>query len=38
MLQDYLPVLMQILIASGFAASTLLVSVLVGKSGKSNAM
>jgi NADH-quinone oxidoreductase subunit A len=38
MLQDYLPVLMQILIASGFAASTLLVSVLVGKSGKRNAM
>jgi NADH-quinone oxidoreductase subunit A len=38
MLQDYLPVLMQILIASGFAASTLAVSVLLGKSGKRNAM
>ncbi len=38
MLQDYLPVLMQILIASGFAASTLLVSVLLGKSGTRNAM
>lgn len=36
MLQDYLPVLMQILIASGFAAVTLMVSVLVGKSGKRN--
>ena len=29
---------MQILIASGFAASTLLVSVLVGKSGQRNAI
>ena len=38
MLQDFLPVLMQILIASGFAASTLAVSVLLGKSGKRNAM
>lgn len=36
MLQDYLPVLMQILIASGFAAITLAVSVLVGKSGTSS--
>ncbi|MDB6135505.1 MAG: nadh-ubiquinone/plastoquinone oxidoreductase chain 3 [Verrucomicrobiales bacterium] len=38
MLQDYLPVLMQILIASGFAAVTLAVSVLLGKSGKRNAI
>jgi NADH-quinone oxidoreductase subunit A len=36
MLQDYLPVLMQILIASGFAATTLAVSVLLGKSGTSS--
>ena len=34
MLREYLPVLLQILIAMLFAASALLVSVLVGKSGK----
>ncbi len=38
MLQDYLPVLMQVLIASGFAVSTLLVSVLLGKSGQRSAI
>src|SRR5213593_3749844 len=34
MLGEYLPVLMQILVAILFAASALVVSVLVGKSGK----
>lgn len=31
MTQDYLPVLIQVLIASGFAAATLVASVLLGK-------
>ena len=34
MLRDYLPVLLQIAVAVGFAASALIVSVLVGRSGK----
>src|SRR5215471_4870835 len=34
MLQEYLPVLLQIIVAILFAGSTLLVSVLVGASGK----
>jgi NADH-quinone oxidoreductase subunit A len=34
MLRDYLPILLQIAIAIGFAGSALLVSVLVGKSGR----
>src|SRR5213593_1846844 len=34
MIQEYLPVLLQIIVAMGFAGSALLVSVLVGKSGK----
>jgi NADH-quinone oxidoreductase subunit A len=34
MLQEYLPVLLQIVVAIGFAASALLISVLVGKTGK----
>jgi NADH-quinone oxidoreductase subunit A len=34
MLRDYLPVLLQIVVAVLFAASALLVSVIVGKSGK----
>src|SRR5436853_6069252 len=34
MLRDYLPVLLQIAVAIGFAGSALLVSVLVGKTGK----
>jgi NADH-quinone oxidoreductase subunit A len=38
MLENYLPVLMQALIAVGFAAVTLLVSVLLGKSAKRNAV
>jgi NADH-quinone oxidoreductase subunit A len=35
--QDYLPVLFQILIALGFAVSTLTASVIFGRSGKRNA-
>src|SRR3954465_7023345 len=37
MLRDYLPVLLQIVVAIGFAGSALLVSVLVGKTGKRTA-
>lgn len=35
--QDYLPVLFQVLIALGFAVSTLTLSVVFGRSGKRNA-
>ncbi len=35
--QDYLPVLFQVLIALGFAVSTLALSVVFGRSGKRNA-
>ena len=38
MLREYLPVLLQIIVAIGFAASALLVSVLVGKSGTRSAL
>jgi len=34
MIQEYLPVLLQIVVAIGFAVSALLVSVLLGKTGK----
>src|SRR5919109_1440396 len=34
MLRDYLPVLLQIVVAVVFAASALIVSILVGKTGK----
>ena len=34
MLRDYLPVLLQIIVAIGFAGAALLVSVLVGATGK----
>src|ERR1043166_8115190 len=34
MLRDYLPILLQIVVAIVFAASALIVSVIVGKSGK----
>lgn len=34
MLRDYLPVLLQIIVAIAFAGSALLVSVIVGKTGK----
>ncbi|HEY1082629.1 MAG TPA: NADH-quinone oxidoreductase subunit A [Prosthecobacter sp.] len=36
MTENYLPVLLQILIAGGFAGVTLLISVLLGKSAKRN--
>jgi len=34
MLREYLPVLLQMIVAVGFAASALLVSIIVGKTGK----
>lgn len=34
MIRDYLPVLLQILVAIGFAVSALIVSVLLGKAGR----
>src|SRR5690349_18212406 len=34
MLRDYLPVLLQIIVAVGFAASALIVSALLGKAGR----
>jgi NADH-quinone oxidoreductase subunit A len=34
MLQEYLPVLLQVVVAVGFAAAVLIVSVVVGKSGR----
>src|SRR3989442_14623981 len=34
MIQEYLPVLLQIIVAVGFAASALIVSVLLGKTGR----
>jgi NADH-quinone oxidoreductase subunit A len=36
MIQDYLPILLQIIIAVGFAASALIASVVLGRSGKRN--
>ncbi len=36
MLEEYLPVLLHLLVAIGFAVSALLVSVLLGKAGKRN--
>src|SRR5207237_384491 len=36
MLRDYLPVLLQIIVAVGFAASALIVSVHLGKAGRRN--
>ena len=38
MLENYLPILLQIVIAGGFAAVTLLISVLLGKSAASSPM
>ncbi|MFD0895434.1 NADH-quinone oxidoreductase subunit A [Luteolibacter ambystomatis] len=38
MLQDYLPIFFQILIALGFAAVTLTLSVVLGRSAKRNAI
>jgi NADH-quinone oxidoreductase subunit A len=37
MLREYLPVLLQVIVAIGFVASALLVSALVGKTGKRTA-
>jgi NADH-quinone oxidoreductase subunit A len=36
MLKEYVPILMQIVVAVGFAASALIVSVLLGRAGKRN--
>ncbi|MDQ3621098.1 MAG: NADH-quinone oxidoreductase subunit A [Verrucomicrobiota bacterium] len=36
MITDYLPILLQVVIAIGFAASALIVSVLLGKTGRRN--
>ena len=36
MVQDYLPVLLQVLVAVGFAGFALLVSVLLGRTGRRN--
>lgn len=38
MLENYLPVLLQVVLAGGFAGVTLLLSVLLGKSAKRNQM
>ncbi|HAL71845.1 MAG: NADH-quinone oxidoreductase subunit A [Verrucomicrobiota bacterium] len=38
MIENYLPVLLQVVLAGGFAGVTLLISVLLGKSAKRNAM
>jgi NADH-quinone oxidoreductase subunit A len=37
MIRDYLPILLQAIIAVGFAVSTLLVSVVLGKAGRTTA-
>lgn len=38
MLEQYLPVLLQVLLASGFAAVTLLISVVMGRAARRNKM
>ncbi len=38
MLEDYFPVLLQVAVAGGFAVATLLLSVLLGKSARRNAV
>ena len=38
MIHDYLPVLLHVLVAIGFAVSALLISVLLGKAGKRSAI
>ena len=38
MLQDYLPILLQVIVAIGFAAFALVVSVILGRVGKRNAI
>jgi NADH-quinone oxidoreductase subunit A len=37
MLQDYLPILLQAIVAIGFAAAALITSVLLGRAGRRNA-
>ena len=37
MVQDYLPVLLQVIVAIVFAASALIISVILGKTGRRNA-
>ena len=36
MIKDYLPILIQAVVAAGFAAAALIVSVILGKAGKRN--
>lgn len=38
MIQDYLPVLLQILVATGLAVAILISSILLGRSGRNNAV
>ena len=38
MISEYLPVLLQIIVAAGFAVSALIVSLILGKAGKRNAV
>lgn len=38
MIQNYLPILLQAIVAVGFAASALIFSVVLGKAGRRNAM
>ncbi len=38
MIRDYLPILLQAIVAVGFAASALIVSVILGKAGRRNAV
>ena len=37
-MREYLPILLQVVIAIGFAASALIISVVLGKAGKRNAV
>ncbi len=36
MLKDYLPILIQVIVAIGFVASALIFSVILGKAGRRN--
>jgi NADH-quinone oxidoreductase subunit A len=37
-MKEYLPIFLQVIVAIGFAASALIISVILGKAGKRNAM
>ncbi len=37
MLKDYLPIFLQVIVAVGFVASALIISVVIGRSGRRNA-